>query len=126
MSRITGVGLDIIEIERIRHSCARFGNRFLERIYTDEERRYCFAKKNPYPSLAVRFAAKEAFAKAIRLGTDNTLAWTDVSVQAGPKGIPELKLADFLAEGLKGFELHLSLSHSHLFANAVVIIERRG
>lgn len=126
MSRITGVGLDIIEIDRIHRSCVRFGDRFLERIYTPHERSYCFSKKNPYPSLAVRFAAKEAFAKAIRMGSQNTLAWTDVAVVSGPRGIPELKLAPFLEEQLRGFEVHLSLSHSHTFANAVVVIERKG
>jgi holo-[acyl-carrier protein] synthase len=121
---ITGIGTDVVEISRIRDSHERFGDRFLRRIFTQPELDYAMKKKDPFPSLAVRFAAKEAFAKAIRAGSGNTLAWTDVAVYVDASGVPHLSLSASLGEVLRNARMHVSLSHSRRYAVATVVIEK--
>ncbi len=120
---IVGVGNDIVEIERIRKSCENYGEKFLEKIFTPSERAYVAPQSNPYPSLAARFAAKEALIKALRVGKFHTHNWTDAEVIVHSTGIPEIKTYRNLEKELKGKKIHLSLSHSDNYASAIVIIE---
>src|ERR1700733_16047594 len=77
---VIGLGTDLIEIERIERSVARFGERFLERVFTPGEIAYCYAKKTSAESLAARFAAKEAGAKALGTGTSRGVSWKEIEV----------------------------------------------
>jgi len=114
-----GLGIDVIEIERIERAVARWGDRFLSRIYTRSELDYCLERRHPGPSLAVRFAAKEAFAKAIEDGLHPSWLEVEVAMQ-GPK--PSLQLAERLAAHLADSRIRVSLSHSNTVAVAVVTI----
>lgn len=121
---ITGVGTDIVEIERIRRSHDRFGDRFLRKVFTEDELAYCLAKKDPIPSLSVRFAVKEAFVKAARLGKYHTNTWTDVSVVVSSEGVPRLETFNALRNVVAGQRVHVTVSHSELYATATVVLER--
>ena len=121
---IIGVGTDIIEIERIKKSYEQFGERFFKRVFTSEEIAYCFSKKDPYPSLAIRFASKEALVKAAKLGKYHTNSWQDVSVSLSGEGLPGVTLFNDLERELEGTRIHLSMSHSDYYATAVVVIEK--
>jgi len=116
----------MVEVARIRAAVERFGDRFLSRVFTPEEVRYCISKANSAERLAARFAAKEAGMKAVGTGLRLGVTWHDVEVVRQPGGRPELrltgKLADFAARlGCK--HLHLSLSHTADHAIAFVILE---
>src|ERR1700742_1146551 len=90
---VIGVGTDLIEIERIEHSVARFGERFLERVFTPGEIAYCQAKKGSAESFAARFAAKEAGAKALGTGISRGVSWKEFEVKRKPGGRPTLELS---------------------------------
>lgn len=121
---ILGIGTDIIEIERIQKCHLQYGDKFLKRIFTQEEIDYCLKKENPYPSLAVRFASKEALVKAARVGKIHPHTWTDVSVEVNAEGIPHIFLFHELKTHLQDAHIHISVSHSHFYATAVVLIEK--
>ena len=117
---IVALGADIIEVSRVKGVWERAGWRFLHRVFTPAELVYCLTKADPAPSLAVRFAAKEAFQKCF----PSMHAWKDVSVQFdGPK--PILCYSPRLAEEMKTrrWRAHVSLSHSRGNALAVVVLE---
>ena len=114
------IGTDIIEIHRIRESIERFGDRFLNRVYTPEELRIF---NNRAHSLAAGFAGKEAVMKV--LGTGNLgVAWREIEILHHRTGKPYVKLsarAEAEAEKLGIVEMDISLSHSHVYATAVAI-----
>jgi holo-[acyl-carrier protein] synthase len=85
---VVGIGIDISEVPRIEAAIARFGQRFLKRIYTPQEIRYCESKVNKFERFAGRFAAKEAALKAIGTGWKRGVGWTDVEVTREPSGRP--------------------------------------
>ncbi len=117
------VGVDIIEIDRISATIERFGDRFLQRIYTEEEAAYCRGRA---PQLAARFAAKEAVMKALGTGTRG-VGWRDVEVARKRSGEPEIVLhgrAAARAEKLGIDRLAVSLSHSRKYAVASVVGRR--
>lgn len=123
---IVGTGIDIAEVRRIRDSIERFGSRFLERIFTDAERRYCDSKANRIERYAARFAAKEAAMKALGTGWNHGVRWRDCEVIRMPGGRPTMlfhgKAGDFAAKlGVKNAAL--SLSHTEEQAIAQVILE---
>jgi len=123
---IVGTGVDISEVDRIAAAVKRFGNRFLKRVFTAEEIRYCLGKPNTPERLAARFAAKEAGMKAIGTGLHYGVTWQDVEVLRLPGQRPVLqfhgKAAEFAARlGCK--RTHLSLSHTREQAIAYVILE---
>lgn len=125
---IAGLGTDLVEVKRLRDSIERFGERFLRRVFTQEERRYCAAKRDPVESLAARFAAKEAAAKALGTGMSRAVGWQDFEVQRLPGEPPQLVLhgrARALAEGARISRISLSLTHTAQFAAATVIFECR-
>jgi holo-[acyl-carrier protein] synthase len=123
---IVGTGVDISEVPRIRRARERFGERFLKRVFTPEELRYCLAKANAAERLAARFAAKEAGMKAIGTGLRHGITWQDVEVVRRPGQRPNLrfhrKAAEF-ADRLGCKRVHLSLSHTREQAIAYVILE---
>lgn len=118
---ILGIGVDIIEVERVERGIKKFGKRFLDNIYTEEEIDYCNLKKNPYPSFAARFAAKEAFFKAL----GRKVGWKDVEVITYQKGRPFLRLKGELEDLSKSHSLHLSISHIKTYTVAMVVLEKR-
>jgi len=123
---IVGTGIDIAEVPRIRDSIARFGERFLHRVFTDGEIRYCDSKANRVERYAARFAAKEAAMKALGTGWNRGVRWRDIEVVRQPGGRPTIafrgKAAEFAAQ-LGAKNVSLSLSHTQEQAIASVILE---
>jgi holo-[acyl-carrier protein] synthase len=121
---IYGIGIDIVKIERMRTVVEKWGQRFLKRVFTKDEISYCYEKKEPYLSLAVRFAAKEALVKAV--GSAAPVSLTDIEVMNMDSGKPLIKvngkLKDFFnVKSIKN--AHLSLSHEHDYGVACVVLE---
>jgi len=123
---IVGTGIDIAEVQRIRHAIERFGVRFLERIYTVGEIRYCKSKANSVERFAARFAAKEAAMKALGTGWNHGVRWRDCEVTRKPGSRPTLTLhgqAGEIAARLGVRNVSLSLTHTKEQAMAQVILE---
>src|ERR1700722_16307930 len=123
---LIGTGIDLTEIPRIRNSIERFGNRFLDRIFTAGEIAYCMRKKNAAESFAARFAAKEAAAKALGTGISHGVSWLEIEVAREPAGRPFLVLsgrAGQRAHQLGVTRSSLSLTHTRDIALAVVVME---
>jgi holo-[acyl-carrier protein] synthase len=123
---VIGVGTDLMEIARIAQSIARFGDRFLVRVFTQREILYCQRKKNAAESFAARFAAKEAGAKALGTGISRGISWLELEVRREPSGKPSLELTGRAAERARDLgvaTVSLSLTHSKDVALAVVIME---
>jgi holo-[acyl-carrier protein] synthase len=123
---IVGTGIDITEVPRIRQTIERFGERFLRRIFTAEEIRYCDSKANRFERYAARFAAKEAAMKALGTGWSRGVRWVDCEVVRMPGGRPTMtfhgKAGEFAAKlGVKNAAL--SISHTAEQAIAQVILE---
>lgn len=121
---ISGIGIDIVEVARIQKSIEK-GNGFKEMVFSKEEIVYCESKGKPYESYAGRFAAKEAFFKAIGTGWVGDLAFNEVSVEADENNKPILNLKGNTRKvvALEQVRLHVSISHSEHYATAVIIIE---
>jgi len=123
---IVGTGIDIAEVPRIKAAVERFGDRFLKRVFTPDEIRYCSAKANSHERLAARFAAKEAGMKAIGTGWRHGVRWLDFEVSNVPSGKPILLfhgVAAKFAERLGVRNVSLSLTHTAETGMAIVIIE---
>ena len=123
---IVGSGIDIAEVPRIRRVIERFGDRFIERIFTEGEIRYCDSKANRVERYAARFAAKEAAMKALGTGWNHGVRWRDCEVVRMPGGRPTMtfhgRAGEFAARlGMKNAAL--SLSHTAEQAIAQVILE---
>ncbi len=116
------VGIDLVEVSKIRASHKRFGRRFLAKVLTKEEMAYCRKKKNFYQSVSARFAAKEAFKKALSIYWAEPISWQEVEVVEGKNKVPELKLSQRLTRILGNKQIALSLSHTENFAIAIVLI----
>jgi holo-[acyl-carrier protein] synthase len=123
---ILGIGVDIIEVTRIRGSYEKFGERFINRVLRPDEIRYCLSHRDPAPFLAARFAAKEAISKAFGTGIGRHLGWQDIEVARKESGEPYVILHDqgvaLLAER-GAHRVHLTLSHTNQHAVAVAILE---
>lgn len=123
---IVGMGTDLCEIRRVERSVERFGDRFLERIFTAGEIAYCMSKKGFAESLAARFAAKEAAAKALGTGISNGVSWQELEVQRALSGKPTLQLSGRAGEHARKLgvtTISLSLTHTREMALAVVVLE---
>jgi holo-[acyl-carrier protein] synthase len=124
---IVSIGIDIVEVYRIRETLERTP-RFVERVFTERERRYCDAKEMAAAqSYAARFAAKEAFLKALKTGWRGKITWHDIEIVSGENNVPSLKIggeAQRILENLGANQIHLSLSHTTEHAVAQVILER--
>lgn len=124
---IAGIGIDVVDVERLREILLRRGKSFQERIFTVGEREYCERQKDPALHYAARFAAKESCLKALSLGI-GSLRWTEMEVIVDPSGKPGLRLTGKALQVLKGGGVErilLSLSHTKREAVAVVIAEGR-
>ncbi len=121
---IVGIGMDATDVERIAESLARYGERFLRRVFTDGEIAYCMRRKHPAPHLAGRFAAKEAGMKAIGTGHAFGVLWKDLEV-VRPGGPPQLKFhnaaGDHFAR-LGASKALLTITHTDSLALAHVIL----
>lgn len=120
---LAGLGVDIIEVARIKKALNRWGERFLKRVFTPQEKRYCMRKAFPEQSLAARFAAKEAVMKALGTGLSGGIAWTDVEIVNNPQGKPEVKPGRKITDRIGKRKIHISLSHTKEFAVAFAILE---
>jgi holo-[acyl-carrier protein] synthase len=120
---VKGIGVDIIEIDRIRRSIERLGDRFLDKVYTPREISYCNGKAHRFQHYAARFAAKEALSKALSTGWAGEFRWKDVEVMNEPSGQPRFSLHGTLCERLAGASIMLSLSHSDSHVVAMVLIQ---
>ena len=124
--KIIGTGIDLVEVQRISASIERFGERFLNRVFTAHEIHYCRSKHNFAERFAARFAAKEAALKAIGTGWRGGVAWREVEVRREPGGRPTLHYSGRAAEfaGRLGVSrASLSLTHTTAHAIAQVILE---
>lgn len=113
---IKGTGIDIVKIERIKRATDKWGERFLRRIFSEDELNYSLSKTNFFESLAARFAAKEAFIKAMGIRID----FKSIKIYNEPSGRPYLVIEKPLPLNLRS---HLTLSHDTEYAIAMVIIE---
>ena len=123
---VVGTGIDLVEIARIRRAVERHGDRFLNRVFTADERAYCLRLRYPERHLAARFAAKEAALKALGTGVSLGIRWRDVEVRRGRAGRPEIEFHNVAAEmmaAVAATTAHLSLSHTDYHAIALVILE---
>ncbi len=122
---IIGIGTDITDVKRIEESIEKFGERFLKKIFTETEREYCESfKMHKGQHYAARFAAKEAFSKAIGTGVRDGFAFNLVGVRNEPSGKPIIELSGLMAERWNDCRIHISLSHSTTLAVAMVAIEK--
>lgn len=123
---VLGLGIDIIEIGRIKESIDQYGDNFLQKVYTPLEIEYCSTKPNRYQHFAARFAAKEAVYKAFNTSHQEGLSWQDIEITNEPSGMPIVKLngklKSFLADNK---ELKISISHSDNYVTCVALINQR-
>ncbi|TAL22348.1 MAG: holo-[acyl-carrier-protein] synthase, partial [Nitrospirae bacterium] len=121
---IYGIGIDLVKIERMKDVIEKWGEKFLKRVFTANEISYCYEKKNPYLSLAVRFAAKEALIKAI--GSEIPVSLTDIEIINSLTGKPIIKTNGRLESFFKEKNISrvaLSLSHEKEYGIACVVLE---
>ena len=126
---VIGLGSDIIDIRRIERTLERFGERFLDRIFTEAERRKSEGRAGRVASYAKRFAAKEACAKALGTGFRRGIYWRDLGVVNAPSGKPAMaltggaleRLNDITPEGARA-HIELTLTDDHPIAQAIVLI----
>ena len=124
---IYGIGIDLVNINRIERVFRRWGDRFGARVFAPAETEFCSKRVYPFSAFALRFAAKEAFSKALGLGMRRGLKWRDIEVFHDPNGKPGLRLhgrsSDICREaGITG--IHLSLSDENDYGVAVVVLEK--
>ncbi len=118
---VAGIGIDLLDIDRMKLAYQRHGDAFFQRVFTEQEINFCSSKLNPFPSYAVRFAAKEAAFKALSQVGIRIVRWQDIAITQTGDGVPSLTVA-----GINGFEFHLSMSHTTTLATAIVVIERNS
>jgi holo-[acyl-carrier protein] synthase len=124
---LLGIGCDVIEVARVKGVVERQGERFLQRVFTDEERAYCFGKAHPFPHLAARFAAKEAVSKCFTTGIGAELGWKSASIRHGERQEPLVHLdekGEALLRHLGATRVIVSLSHTETVAMAVAALVR--
>ena len=122
---IYGIGIDLVKISRMKSAIGKWGKSFLKRIFTEDEIAYCYERKEPYPSLSVRFAAKEAFVKAI--GSELHIPLTDIEIINDKSGRPSIKPKGEIKQFFKKKSIrrcHLSLSHEKEYGIAYVVLEK--
>jgi len=122
---IVGIGVDLVNIDRVRVIAERWRERFLSRLYTDAERRDCLARPSPYASLAGRLAAKEAVLKALGTGWSDGIRWRDIQVLNDRSGCPHATVSGrvqalMLRAGVTG--IHVSVSHDADYAVAQAVL----
>jgi holo-[acyl-carrier protein] synthase len=124
---IVGIGLDLVKIDRIRSIAERWQARFLDRLYTKAERRYCLARPSPYASFAGRFAAKEAVLKALGTGWSDGIRWQDIQVLNDRTGQPRATVTGRVKTLMRRAgvtNIHISLSHDTDYAVAQAVLTK--
>jgi holo-[acyl-carrier protein] synthase len=124
---LLGMGCDVIEVARVKGVAERQGERFLSRVFTEDERLYCFGRPHPYNHLAARFAAKEAISKCFTTGIGAQLGWKSASVYHGERMEPLVRLDEqgkSLLQHLGATHVLISLSHTDTVAMAVAALVR--
>jgi holo-[acyl-carrier protein] synthase len=124
---VLGVGVDLTEVDRIRSAHLKHGTAFLDKVFTPAEQKLCLSKADPYPSLAARFAAKEAASKAFGTGIGAELSLTSIGVLNGPEGEPVVELDDkarALLAARDASRLLISLTHTDTLAQAFAVLVR--
>lgn len=124
---IHGIGTDIVDVPRIKHSFDEYGERFLKRVFTETEIEYCerFGETR-FLHYAARFAAKEAFSKAIKTGMRDGMSFKQVGIKNMPSGEPVIELHGEMSERWGKHTIHVTLSHTGSIGLAVVVIEEPG
>ena len=124
LTSVVGVGIDLIEHDRIQAVVLRYGDMFLNRVFTPHEQSYCDQKSNPYSGYALRFCAKEAFVKALGWGISDVCSWLDLEVRHDAKGKPLMVWSDRVQQQLVWQDVicHLSLTDTRLYAQAMVVL----
>ncbi len=123
---ISGLGTDVVSIERIRKMLERHGENILERVYTPAEQAEAAARRDPAEYYAGRWCAKEALSKALKCGIGEQCSWLDIAVLNDASGAPALKLTGTALKTANTFNykhIHVSISHEREYATATVIIE---
>lgn len=120
---IYAIGIDIVDIQRFQKMVERWGDRFTERILSRRELDYCRRKTNAIPSMAARFAAKEAMIKCLPTDQNLVFRWHEMEVLNSKGGKPHVHLHGELLQFLHGKRIFISLSHSLNSAVAVVVVE---
>lgn len=118
-------GIDMVSVERLEEAAKRLGGRFLNRIFTKEERAYCESKRFKYDHYAARFAAKEAMMKAMEIRRQNRLRFREIEVRRRPTGKPEISMSPESRErfGLpKNVQIELSMAHERTYAVSFVVL----
>ena len=127
---LAGIGCDLIEVQRIRDVLERHGDRFLDRVFTAEERSYCFSMAHPHKHLAARWAAKEAVSKCFTTGIGAELGWKSVSIYHGERKEPRVRLdekGEALLRLAGATHVFVSLTHTDGSAMAVAaLVDGRG
>lgn len=116
-----GIGIDVVEISRVQSSIDEFGEKFLSRIFTDQEREYCDSHKRSILHFAARFAAKEAVAKALGTGIGKQMAFKEIQVEKKSSGEPMIQLlgnAEVFAKNNNIALIKVSITHAEHYAAA--------
>ena len=124
---IHGTGIDIVEVKRIDSALQRWGDRFAMRIFSRNEKEYCCKQNQPEIHFAARFAAKEAFIKAIHSFNEEGIAFSDVEVMRTPTGIPTIACHGTAQKAIEKEnikKIFVSLAHTDNYAVATVIMEK--
>ena len=125
---IYGIGIDTIEVVRIEHAIKHYGSQFTDRIFADHEMAYCTSRLKQYEHFAARFAAKEAFAKALGTGVRRGFRWKEVTVRNQISGKPMIELHGTMIERAAKliaheYRIELSITHTAEIAEAIAVIE---
>jgi holo-[acyl-carrier protein] synthase len=124
---IHGIGTDFVEVSRIDKILQRWGDRFIGKVYTDNEIDYCKNKAFPAMHYAARFAAKESFLKSLGIGLGMGVRLKEIEVINNPQGCPILKIHERIKENLDKLgiiAMHISMTHTREHAVAIVILEK--
>ena len=126
---IYGIGIDLVDIKRMERTISRWGDRFIQRVFTSGEMKICYGRKFPPSAFSMRFAAKEAFSKAIGLGMRGGVRWRDIEVFHFPGGRPGLRVlgrSHEICREKKISKIHLSLSDDGEYGIAMVVLEKEN
>ncbi len=119
---VDSLGIDIVEVKRVKRLMEKWGDRFLHRVFTPWEIAYCKSKSFPEQSFAARFAAKEAILKAIGTGLSGGIRWTSMEIVNDKSGAPSVKLGKRIKDKIKDKKILISMSHTKEYAVAQAIL----
>ena len=127
--KIIGIGIDLVEIERIKSAILKHGKNFTERIFTEKEIEYCEKYDNKWARFAAKFSAKEAVGKAFGTGLGKDIAFKDIEIVNEKNGKPRVNLSDNCRkrfDNAENIDIHISISHSREFATAMVVVTEKS